>query len=371
MELPKRNTTHQVIDELDVRAVASLIQNPQRGKAVLVVTTPGQTGVPTFDVDRLVHDVEPDAAVFVIPAGPLSFHLTAHLPEGMAVYGGAARVFPPPPFTSEDAPVFLAYDKTEAAAKHHAVVRCALDATRGVQSRRGIYTTETVPSSSAATEPPVVAAQAAAGAGSPAERRTALQQALAANHQLRATIDQLQTLHNDELRKEIAAGNELRTRLAAKTGKPAASKAREKVTVAAQPVLWDAFTNPEDAVRHAILVTWVDRIPAGQKLDSPLPQYTVGEEFAETLKPQEPSIQTKALRCIVDVLTGSQGTRGTHPLRLGMAGNEQPVIREDGAVCMRAYVETNTPAARRLHFWKLQDGSVELSRVVKHDDLTP
>ena len=48
-----------------------------------------------------------------------------------------------------------------------------------------------------------------------------------------------------------------------------------------------------------------------------------------------------------------------------------PTTRADGAVCMRAYVEEGVPQSRRLHYWKVKDGLVELSRVVLHDDMAP
>jgi hypothetical protein len=34
-------------------------------------------------------------------------------------------------------------------------------------------------------------------------------------------------------------------------------------------------------------------------------------------------------------------------------------------------LQVNTPSARRLHFWRLLDGSVELGRIVLHDDVEP
>lgn len=76
----------------------------------------------------------------------------------------------------------------------------------------------------------------------------------------------------------------------------------------------------------------------------------------------------------VDVLTGRAETlasRELHPLRVGEAGGtEQRVRAEDGAKAWRVSLQINTPSARRLHFWRLPDGGVELSRVGVHDDLT-
>jgi len=56
--------------------------------------------------------------------------------------------------------------------------------------------------------------------------------------------------------------------------------------------------------------------------------------------------------------------------RRGVGGDDPVVVRADGAVCWRASVQRHTPAARRLHYWKLGD-QVELSRVALHDDTRP
>jgi hypothetical protein len=37
---------------------------------------------------------------------------------------------------------------------------------------------------------------------------------------------------------------------------------------------------------------------------------------------------------------------------------------------MRVALQLKTPSARRLHYWKVGE-AIELSRVVKHDDMTP
>jgi hypothetical protein len=64
-------------------------------------------------------------------------------------------------------------------------------------------------------------------------------------------------------------------------------------------------------------------------------------------------------------------SREVHQLRSGLGGDDPPRTREDGATCWRANLQTNTPAARRIHYWTLATGRVELSRVVTHDDFEP
>jgi hypothetical protein len=85
-------------------------------------------------------------------------------------------------------------------------------------------------------------------------------------------------------------------------------------------------------------------------------------------------VAAKALKATVEILTGAaerNPARDPHPPRANAAGDTPPHRRDDGATCFRVAVEKNVAAARRLHFWKLPDGAIELSRVVVHDDYKP
>jgi hypothetical protein len=77
---------------------------------------------------------------------------------------------------------------------------------------------------------------------------------------------------------------------------------------------------------------------------------------------------------VVEVVTGlavELHGRELHQLRQSEAGDSPTVVREDGATCWRAAIQSKSPAARRLHYWQLRDGGTELSRVVVHDDMEP
>jgi hypothetical protein len=136
----------------------------------------------------------------------------------------------------------------------------------------------------------------------------------------------------------------------------------------------DLFLDPDDAVRNAIKQAWVERVPAAEKAEFPIGRYRVGPAFASSLEKLDESQMSKAFRCVVDVVTNrakSLASRRVHVLRNGVGGADQATTREDGAVCFRAYIEKNTASARRLHYWKLVDGTIELSRIVTHDDTQP
>jgi hypothetical protein len=60
-----------------------------------------------------------------------------------------------------------------------------------------------------------------------------------------------------------------------------------------------------------------------------------------------------------------------HPLRVADAGNAPQQIRAaDGAKAYRLYLQQGTPSARRLHYWQLADGHIELANVGVHDAIS-
>lgn len=136
------------------------------------------------------------------------------------------------------------------------------------------------------------------------------------------------------------------------------------------------FENPEDEVRFRIYLTWVERVPAAEKAAHPLPEiYRLGPDFAASFQALSSDKRHKALRAVVDLLTGRMDQAaypGAHHLRTNLAGNAPPLTRNNGTdVCWRLAIEQSVEAARRLHYWKCADGVIELSRIVVHDDYKP
>lgn len=130
----------------------------------------------------------------------------------------------------------------------------------------------------------------------------------------------------------------------------------------------------EDWLRHEILLAWVERVDASEKARYPLGRYLVGSDFAASIDALDEAQFAKAMRAVVDVATGRAPgivARDVHRLRSGWGGDDPPIVRDDGAKAWRVAIELNTASARRLHYWELPGGSIELSRVVLHDDTTP
>lgn len=130
----------------------------------------------------------------------------------------------------------------------------------------------------------------------------------------------------------------------------------------------------EDGIRFEIERTWGNRTASGERARWPLRDYRLGDGFIESLAVLDEGQLSKAIRTCVDAITGRDReipARELHRLRSGDGGDDPYVVREDGARCWRSAIEQNTPSARRLHYWELKDGTIELSRVVLHDDVRP
>lgn len=134
------------------------------------------------------------------------------------------------------------------------------------------------------------------------------------------------------------------------------------------------FLDREEDFRHEVHLAWVTRVPAAEKADRPLPEYSLGREFLASVDRLDGIDPSKIADVAFEVVCGlAERLRGRdmHQLRESRNGDAPAVVREDGAKCWRVALQVNTPQARRLHFWRLPNGRVELSRVTVHDDFTP
>lgn len=134
------------------------------------------------------------------------------------------------------------------------------------------------------------------------------------------------------------------------------------------------FTDPEQQLRFEIDHRWAMRIPAGDKERLAAAPYVIGRNFIASLEQLGGVKRSKVVDVVVEVLTGlakDVDGRKLHRLRESEAGDAPDRVREtDGAQAMRVNLQTNTPSARRLHYWQLKDGTIELARVVVHDDFS-
>lgn len=149
---------------------------------------------------------------------------------------------------------------------------------------------------------------------------------------------------------------------------------RAKQRTAPPEVALPVFADRERGFRHLVEAAWARRIPVGEQPTRPLPEFAIGDRFLDSVDALEGIALDKIADVVMEVLTGlaEQSTgRELHQLRTSAGGNAAPQSRPDGAVCYRVSMQIHTPSARRLHFWKCPDGTIELSRVVVHDDMEP
>lgn len=152
------------------------------------------------------------------------------------------------------------------------------------------------------------------------------------------------------------------------------SQLRKAKTVTTSPREMPEFADSELAFRYLVTTQWALRIQVGEQRSMPLHDYTIGPEFLESLRRLQGITPEKVADVVVEIVTGLALTidsRDLHVLREGHGPSEKAVTRADGATCWRASLQVGTPAARRLHYWVLTGGGIELSRVTVHDDFKP
>ncbi|TQL70269.1 hypothetical protein FB381_4198 [Nocardioides albertanoniae] len=188
--------------------------------------------------------------------------------------------------------------------------------------------------------------------------------------------DQVSGLRNERVQfaKDLArAARQVETR-DAELARMRSQLRRAKQRTAPAEVTLPVFADRERGFRHLVEAAWARRIPVGEQAIRPLPDFAIGERFLDSVDALEGIAVDKIADVVMEVLTGlaeHAAGRELHQLRTSSGGNAAPQSRPDGAVCYRVSMQIHTPSARRLHFWKCPDGTVELSRVVVHDDVEP
>jgi signal transduction histidine kinase len=195
---------------------------------------------------------------------------------------------------------------------------------------------------------------------------------------------------NRELSESLraASAKEVSAREHAESLKAQLSKARQELQEALKQARGESgestitdrrarFATAEEWIVEEVRRFWLAAYKPADRVRFPLDRqpWRVLSSFAETFTALDDDAKLKALKTITYIVTGRNALEHIiedHALREGDESSRPEVVREtDGAACRRAYLESHTAQARRLHYWKLRDGSIELSRVGLHDDYTP
>lgn len=130
------------------------------------------------------------------------------------------------------------------------------------------------------------------------------------------------------------------------------------------------FADAEEGFRYLVLTQWATRTLPGEQQARPLPDYRIGPRFLESLRRLEGIKTEKVADVAFEIVTGLAPRvpgREVHRLRTGTGGDDPIRTRADGAVAWRASLQVNSPSARRIHYWVLSTGTIELACVATHD----
>ena len=131
------------------------------------------------------------------------------------------------------------------------------------------------------------------------------------------------------------------------------------------------FADAEQGFRYRVLTQWATRTLPSEQHDRPLPDFIIGPHFLDSLERLEGIKEEKVADVVFEIVTGLAPQipgREVHRLRTGNGGEDPVRTRDDGAVAWRASLQVKTPSARRIHYWVLPNGEIELARVATHDD---
>ena len=132
------------------------------------------------------------------------------------------------------------------------------------------------------------------------------------------------------------------------------------------------FADAGDQFRHEVYLEWATRIPAGSKAETPLAEYGFVNGFLKDVADIQGVDRSKIVAVAVEVLTGladSMPGRDMHRLRAGLPGASNFVEHPDYGTAWRVALQIRTASARRMHFWRGNDGKILFAAVGVHDDM--
>lgn len=130
-----------------------------------------------------------------------------------------------------------------------------------------------------------------------------------------------------------------------------------------------AHDNPETQLRHEISLA-CGRLRAELSWEAEqMREFVLGPDFLNTLSGLQGITRAQIVEKIAGLLIGAPNSHG-HAMRSADGGNSPQRLRaSDGAKAFRLYLQQGSPSARRLHYWQLGDGTIELANVGVHDDI--
>jgi hypothetical protein len=134
------------------------------------------------------------------------------------------------------------------------------------------------------------------------------------------------------------------------------------------------FRDPQQQLRFELDTSYLIQVDEADRWRYPWPaQYQLGPNFAasvDRLVAAGGISREKVIEVCVDVLCGRAKDRPVRGVKEWRTGRRGPplVRRSDGAHAMRARLQNAAHAARRLKYWSIPGGCIELDSVLDHDE---
>lgn len=306
---------------VDMYTLGALIFDARRTRPLVVVTTHKEHGA-LADVTRLVEIVGGSADIVVVGDQPSTHILDSVVPHEFVVYGGGIRVYAPG--IVEDSPrehrALITVDPDDPDRHSRVLTDVERAVQAAVKTRRARHLTLFETS---------------------APDRSADGKALRQKEEIA------------DLRKQV---RELKRAL----GVAQADIVDEERQV---------FTDPEAQFHHELWLTWLRDTEESERDDTwALRRWVLGPEFLDSLDDHRIASRKQIVKACVDVVTGRHVERSGRKSHKARRAGALATVREDGAELWRCAVNNQTASAARLHWWKREDGVIELAYVGTHDD---
>lgn len=318
------------------------IFDPTRYRPLLLVSESSDTRRPRIDVTALFHALGDNANIAVLAGGETTHAFSDAAPEHFRAYGGGIRLCWP--YASKDDPhdrhpLFITRTEDDGPRTIDRIIRALT--TKGFMPEP-----ENLPS--AETTAPWTTSP-----GTPDSTETETERL---RRERDAALAKARTL--------TAENNDLRRTVHSLTDTVEALHQRLCHT--------RIFSDPEKQLRHEIEYAWLLSRTEADREEHPLSPYAVGSNFLRSVEAIEGVERDKIIATCVDVLTRRAwqiNGRSARQMRTSDASGSPSLVRQDGAAAWRCNIQTGTASARRLMWWELPDGTIELSAVALHDDV--
>lgn len=328
--------------QVDPTSVPTLIQeifSDTRTLPLVLISVASDTDAPRIDVDSLAEDLGEDAGLAILDSMDAATRLSDLVPSAFRCYGGAVRICWPSA-TPEDAPD-----------RHPLLITKPGDdpdrTCRRIQAllRARGFLPDPPPNSAPWNGP------------EPATDGTENSTSRELREDLRQAHDRLHTLsaENTDLRKTVRGltdqVEDLTRRLYGTT----------------------IYTDPEQQLRYEISHAWLTTYPEADREQYPLATYRFGPDFLTSVAAIEGVERHRLVAACVDVLTRRAwdiNGRQARQMRATASPGSDYLTRADGAAAWRGNIQTATASARRIMWWELPDGGIELAKVGVHDDVS-